>query len=171
MEEIKDHHHIKTREGLCDTQKIPANILLVPHIQTIRTLDPEQNSAYHCITPHQGTSQLLTWKVMCKSTAESKSQHIEDGYQEGHITGTAFVDMYEAYDTMNHIRLIQKLYNTTQDSYLCRVIQNLLSNRRFHVELTTNAADGKHKRMTCHGVAYLHQPYSTSTPTTSRSTM
>ena len=36
---------------------------------------------------------------------------------------------------MNHRLLIQKLYNTTQDSVLCRVIQNLLSNRRFYVEL------------------------------------
>ena len=63
------------------------------------------------------------------------SQHIEDGYQEGKITGTAFVDLSAAYDTVNHRLLIQKLYNTTQDSKLCRVIQNLLSNRTFYVEL------------------------------------
>ena len=36
---------------------------------------------------------------------------------------------------MNHRLLIQKLYNITQDSALCRVIQNLLSNKRFYVEL------------------------------------
>ena len=36
---------------------------------------------------------------------------------------------------LNHRLLIQKLYNITQDSALCRVIQNLLSNRRFYVEL------------------------------------
>ena len=36
---------------------------------------------------------------------------------------------------MNHRLLIQKLYNITQDSALCRVIQNLLSNRRFYVDL------------------------------------
>ena len=33
------------------------------------------------------------------------------------------------------IRTIQKLYNTTQYSKLCGVIQNLLSNRRLYVEL------------------------------------
>ena len=31
--------------------------------------------------------------------------------------------------------MIQKLYKTTLDSQLCRVIQNLLSDRRFYVEL------------------------------------
>ena len=51
------------------------------------------------------------------------------------ITGTAFVDLPAAYDTVNHRLLIQKLFNITQDSTLCRIIQNLLSNRRFNVEL------------------------------------
>ena len=51
------------------------------------------------------------------------------------ITGAAFVDLPAAYDTVNHRFLIQKLYNTTHDSQLCRVFQNMLSNRRFYVEL------------------------------------
>ena len=51
------------------------------------------------------------------------------------ITGTAFVDLSAAYDTVNRILLIQTLLNITQDGTLCRVIQNLLSNRRFYVEL------------------------------------
>ena len=62
-------------------------------------------------------------------------QHIEDGYQRGMITGATFVDLSAAYDTVSHSILIQKLYNTTQDSKLCRVFQNMLSNRRFYVEL------------------------------------
>ena len=52
-----------------------------------------------------------------------------DCYQECKITGTAFVDLSAAYVTVNHRLLIQKLYNIMQDSALCRVIQNLLSNR------------------------------------------
>ena len=55
--------------------------------------------------------------------------------EEDMITGTAFVDLSAAYDTVNHRLLIQKLYNTTLHSQLCRVIQNLLSDRRFYVEL------------------------------------
>ena len=71
----------------------------------------------------------------CTSQLLNHTHHIEDGYEEVMITGTAFVDLSAAYDTVNHRLLIQKLYNTTLDSQLCRVIQNLLSDRRFYVEL------------------------------------
>ena len=66
----------------------------------------------------------------CTSQLLNLTHHIEDGYEEGMITGTAFVDLSAAYDTVNHRLLIQKLYNTTLDSRICRVIQNLLSDRR-----------------------------------------
>ena len=52
------------------------------------------------------------------------TQHIEDGYQESMITGTAFVDLSAAYDTVNHMILIQKLFNITQDSTLCALTGN-----------------------------------------------
>ena len=39
---------------------------------------------------------------------------------------------------VNHRILIQKLYNITQDSQLCRVFQNMLPNRRFYVELNND---------------------------------
>ena len=47
-------------------------------------------------------------------------------YQSGMITGAAIVDLSAAYDTVNHRLLIQKLYDFTGDSPLCRVIQNML---------------------------------------------
>ena len=55
----------------------------------------------------------------CTSQLFNLTQHKEDGYQEGKITGSAFVDLSAAYDTVNHRLLIQKLYNTTQDNKLC----------------------------------------------------
>ena len=66
----------------------------------------------------------------CTSQLPYLTQHIEDGYQRGMITGTAFVDLSAAYDTVNHRILIHKLYNITQDSQLCRVLHNMFSNRR-----------------------------------------
>ena len=74
-----------------------------------------------------------SWKS-CTSQLLNLTQHIEDGYEEGMITGTAFVDLFSVYNTVNHRLLIQKLYYTTFESQLCRVIQNLLSTRRFYVE-------------------------------------
>ena len=64
----------------------------------------------------------------CTNQLLNLTQHIEDGYQRGMITGAA-------YDTVTHRILIQKLYNITQDSHLYRVLQNMLSNRKFYVEL------------------------------------
>ena len=63
------------------------------------------------------------------------TKHIEDGYQRGMINGAAFIDLSAAYDTVNYKILIQKTYNITQNSPLCRVIQNMLSSRRFYVEV------------------------------------
>ena len=125
MEEIVDHRHIETRERL-RRLKIPANIPSVPHVQTIRTIDHKQNSDYHRRTPHQGTG--FRPGRSCTSQLLNLTQHIEDGYQVEKVTGTAFVDLPAAYDTVNHLLLIQKLYNNTQDSKFCRIIQNLLSN-------------------------------------------
>ena len=66
----------------------------------------------------------------CTSQLLNLTQHIEDGYKDSMINGTAVVD-----DTVIHRLLIQKLFNKTQDITLCRVIQNLLSNRRLYVDL------------------------------------
>ena len=59
----------------------------------------------------------------CCSQLLNLTQHIDDGYQRGMITGAAFVDISAAYDTVNHRLLIQKLYDFTEDSPLYKVIQ------------------------------------------------
>ena len=60
----------------------------------------------------------------------AQAQHIEIATRNARLLElAAFVDLSAAYDTVNHRLLIQKLYNIMQDSALCRVIQNLLSNR------------------------------------------
>ena len=38
----------------------------------------------------------------CTRQLLNLTQHIEDGYEEGMITGTGFVDLFAAYDTVNH---------------------------------------------------------------------
>ena len=61
-----------------------------------------------------------------KSCTSNLTQHIEDGYQRGMNTGAAFVDLSASYDTVNHRILIQKLYNTTQDSQLCSLSEHVV---------------------------------------------
>ena len=55
----------------------------------------------------------------CTNQLLNLTQHIECGYQESMITGTAFVDLSAAYDAVNHILLIQQLFYITQDRTLC----------------------------------------------------
>ena len=74
----------------------------------------------------------------CCSQLLNLTQHIEDGYQRGMVTGAAFVDLSAAYDTVNRRLLIHKLYDFTGDSTLCKVIQYMLSSRRLYVELNND---------------------------------
>ena len=140
----------------CSTQNKIPTIWRTPKI--IAILQPEKDSAisksytlifllchtyklYECmilnrITPTIEQASFRHVKS-CTSQLLNLTQHIEYGYQEGKITGTAFVSLSAVYDIVNRIRLIQTLYNTTQDSKPCRVIQNLLPNRRFYAELNS----------------------------------
>ena len=85
----------------------------------------------------------------CTSQLLNLTQHIENEYEEDMITGTAFVDLSAAYDTVNRRLLIQKLYNTTLDSQLCRVIQNLLSDRRFCEKLNNERSKWRIQKNGC----------------------
>ena len=107
---------------LCHTYKLYERLILNRIASTIEQHLIKEQASFRA--GKSCTSQLL-----------NLTQHIEDDYQECKNTGTAFVNLSAAYDTVNHRLLIQRLYNITQDSALCRVIQNLLSNRRFYVEL------------------------------------
>jgi len=65
----------------------------------------------------------------------SLTQNIEDGVQNGLVTGAVFVDLSAAYDTVNHRRLIGKLYKMTKNLHLAKFMHIIFGNRRFTVEL------------------------------------
>ena len=71
----------------------------------------------------------------CTAQVLNLTQHIEDGFETGTITGIVLVDLSAAYDTVNHRRLLDKVYNMTRDYRLMCMIRTLLDNRRFFVEL------------------------------------
>ena len=69
------------------------------------------------------------------------TQFIEDGFETKQITGTVFVDLTAAYDTVNHRILLLKVAKMTKNKKIVNIIQSLLENRRFFVEM-----DGRKSR-------------------------
>ena len=63
------------------------------------------------------------------------TQHIEDGFEVGMVTGVVFVDLSAAYDTVNHRCLLHKILELTKDIRLTELIESMLENRLFFVEL------------------------------------
>ena len=72
---------------------------------------------------------------------------------------------------MNHILLIKKLFNITLESTLCRVSQNLLSNRRLYVELNNERGRWRLQKNGCHKGVFSPQLFSAYTPMNSQSMM
>ena len=77
----------------------------------------------------------------CCSQVLNLTQYIEDGFELGKITGTVFVDLTAAYDTVNHRLLLLKVAKVIRNPNIVRIIQSLLSNRLFFVEM-----DGRRSR-------------------------
>ena len=126
METIEDYRHIELREKLCDSKSY-RHICLLCHIYRLY-----EGIILNIVTPLLGQHLIKEQAGFrpgksCTSQLFNLTQHIEDGYQSGMITGAAFVDLSAAYDTVNHRILIQMLYNITQDSHLCRVLQNIMA--------------------------------------------
>ena len=69
------------------------------------------------------------------------TQFIEDGFEKKMITGAVFVDLTAAYDTVNHRILLLKVARTIRNKQIVNIIQSLLKNRRFFVEM-----DGRKSR-------------------------
>ena len=64
------------------------------------------------------------------------TQHIKDGFTKCLKTGAVFVNLTAAFDTVNHRILLKNLHNITNgDTSLAKMIQEILSNRRFYVDL------------------------------------
>lgn len=69
----------------------------------------------------------------CTSQVLNLTEHIEVGFQRKLVTGVAFVDLSAAFDTVNHRLLLAKIYHYYRDFNLVKVVESLLTNRRFYV--------------------------------------
>ena len=107
---------------LCHTYKLFERMILNRLNPLIETMIIDQQAGFRPVK--STTGQLL-----------NLTQHIEDGYERGVVTGTVFVDLSAAYDTISHKLLLNKIYGMTSDIKFTDLIGNMLSNRRYVVEL------------------------------------
>ena len=63
------------------------------------------------------------------------TQYIEDGFEKKQVTGAVFVDLTAAYDTVNHRILLLKVARITKNTKIVRILQSLLKDRTFYVEM------------------------------------
>ena len=71
----------------------------------------------------------------CAGQVLNLTQYIEDGYERKNITGAVFIDLSAAYDTINHRAHLLKVGQTLKNSKMVSIIESLLRNRRFFVEM------------------------------------
>ena len=124
----------ETKKGPIEPDNLQTNFPFVSSLQTMRAPDTEPPvSRYRtCLYTRAGwllPRQIYTAQVL------NLTQRIEDGFETGKITGIVLVDLPAAYDTVNHRRLFEKVYNMTRNYRLMFMIRTLLENRRFFVEL------------------------------------
>ena len=97
METIQEYCHIKTREGLFDSKELPISLFCHTYKLYERMI---LNRIAPTIEQHLIKEQAsFRSGKSCTSQLLKLTQHIEDGYEEGMITGTSFVDLSAAYDT------------------------------------------------------------------------
>ena len=107
---------------LCHTYKLFERMILNRLNPLIETMIIDQQAGFR---PGKSTTgQLL-----------NLTQHIEDGYERGVVTGTVSVDILAAYDTISHNILLNKICRMTSEIKFTYLIGNMLSNRRHFVEL------------------------------------
>ena len=82
----------------------------------------------------------------CTSQLLNLTEHIEDGYEKRLITGAVFVDLFAAYDTVNHRRLLSKVLEMTGGVHLTDMIRTLLESRRFFVVLNGKKSRWRRQR-------------------------
>ena len=96
------------------------------------------------------------------------TQHIEDGYERGVVTGTVFVDLSAAYDTISHKLLLNKIYRMISSSQIssgtCSPIDDTLLNS------TAKRVDGGIRRMVFPKEVCYHLCSSTFTQITNQYT-
>ena len=122
-----------SRSSLHRLAGLPHRLFLSP-LHTELAPDTEPPVSHYRTCPYTRAGWLPPGKY-CTAQVLNLTQHIEDGFETGKIIGIVLLVLSAAYDTVNHRRLLEKVYNMTRDNHLMCMIRTLLKNRRFFVEL------------------------------------
>ena len=82
----------------------------------------------------------------CTSQILKLTQHTEEDFEKGMVTGAIFVDLSAAYNTINHRKLLHKLLEIAKDSSLTKFTQTMLSNQRFYVILNAKRSKWRNQK-------------------------
>ena len=118
---------------LCHPYKLYERLILARLSPAIEPFLIPQQAGFRC-------GKSTTGQLLCLT------QHIEDGFQKGMITGAVFVDLSAAYDTVNHRLLLKKILQMCKDTTVTKLIATLLLNRRFQVLLNSKKSRWHHQR-------------------------
>ena len=87
------------------------------------------------ITEHTIIKEKAGFRAGKSYTSQLLNLTQYNGYEKSITTGTVFVELSAAYDTVNHRVLLTKLYGMADDAEFTKLIGSMMSNRRFYVDL------------------------------------
>ena len=159
----------ETRKGPIEPEKLQTNFPFVSPLQTVRAPDTEPPVSHYRTCPYSRAGWLPPRQSRKSCTAQmlNFTRHIEDGFEKGEIADIVLVYLSAAYDTVDHRRLFEKFYDMTREHRPMSMINTLLENRRFFVELGGKRRDGDHRETAYRRGVSSHHFSSTYTQTTS----
>ena len=121
MEAIENHCNTETGKRLSDTEELPISLLCYMYKLyerlILNRIAPSVDQ--HLIKEKAGFRPGKS----CCSPLLNLTQHIEDGYQRGMITGAAFVHLSAVYDTVNHVVVVVATTRSAVKSVKVSVVQ------------------------------------------------
>lgn len=139
----------------------------MPPVKAVRAPDPQQVGP-SCWTSHHPQQAGFQPGKSTTSQLLNLTQHIEDGFQKGLVTGAIFVDLSAAYDTVNHRLLLKKILELTKTWHSQASLEPFSKIGASMLPWTTSKVTGEDKGMAyLKVVCWLHYCI-TSTPMTSQ---
>ena len=124
MEEIEDCLVTQSMQRLSKPKNLQTHVSAMPHLEVFCETHTRSCCPFvdEQLIPEQAGFRPGN---SCTIQLLNLMQFIADGYEEGLITGAAFIDLSAACEKVNNRILTRKLFEITQDTTLSELIQNI----------------------------------------------